>query len=67
MVPAYDRSYRRLGNSWGRAAQTSPSTVRSVNLEHSFAWPSITLYRKPLDLAETPREALGAGARSEYT
>jgi hypothetical protein len=59
VVPAYDPSYRRLGNSWDRAAQTSPSTVRSVNLDHSFAWPSITLYRKPLDLVETPQEAQG--------
>jgi hypothetical protein len=54
MVPAFHRPYRSLANGWSRAAQTSPSTVRSVNLDLSFAWLSTTLYLKPLDLAQTP-------------
>jgi hypothetical protein len=53
VVPAFDRPYRSLTNGCGRAAQTAPYTVRSVNLDLSFAWPSTILYLKPLDLAQT--------------
>jgi hypothetical protein len=60
VVQAFDRPYRSLGNGW--AAETSPSTVRFVNLDHSFAWSSTTLYLKPLDLAQTTRAGLGSGA-----
>jgi hypothetical protein len=67
MVPAFDRPYRSLANGWDRTAQTSPSTAGPLNLDHSFAWPSTTLYLKPLDLAQTHRAGLGSGARSECT
>ena len=38
-----------------------------MNLDLSFAWPSTTLYLKPLDLAETLRVPLGSGAWSNCT
>jgi hypothetical protein len=61
VVPAFHRPYRSLANGWGRVAQTSPSTVRSVNLDLSFAWLSTILYLKPLDFAQTHRAGLGLG------
>ena len=67
MVPEFGRTGRSVGYGLGRAAQASPSSARSVTLEHSFAWPSTTLYLKPLDLAEAPRVPLSSVARSDCT
>jgi hypothetical protein len=36
-----------------------------LNLEHSFAWPSTTLYLKALDLAETHRARLGSEGKGQ--
>src|SRR5215210_176913 len=41
--------------------------TRTLKIDLTFACPSIPIYLKPPDLAETPRARLVSGARSECT